>query len=327
MNNRTDRKTVVPYTDNLLELRKHGRPDFPLNVYENYLSALPSKQVDWHWHNEFEISYVVKGSALFYADKKEFALKEGEAIICNRNVLHSVFQQDNNECLFYSIVFSPSVIFNFARTEMIEKYYAPLADNPDIKYILLKNENPEDLSCLSSIRKIIDVNINHAACYELLTKSYLYELWAELYKKYVNANPSFEPERPISLDELRVNQAIDFMEENYMKNISLDDIAGSIHISKSECCRCFKRVVHNSPIEYLIRFRILEASRRILTGTIGSYSMSDLAESVGFNSTSYFTKLFKKYMNYTPTEYRRIYLDNVEEMESVKKQMKKYRDS
>jgi len=188
--------------------------------------------------------------------------------------------------------------------------------------ILLRGEYPDEQNMLSLIQKIIDVNINGAVCYELLTKSYLYELWANLYKKYVSTKPSANLERPISSDELRVNQAIDFIEANFMTDITLEDIAGAIHISKSECCRCFKRVVHSSPVEYLIRFRILEASRKILCGSPDSHSMSQLAEAVGFNSTSYFTKLFKKYMAYTPTEYRKIYQENAIDMDEYKRQLK-----
>lgn len=322
MNKTHEKKSATRQTEDLLELRKHGTPDFPLHVYENFLAALPSQRVDWHWHSEFEISYVVKGTASFNADKKEYILKAGEAILTTHNVLHSVFQQNNAECLFYTIVFSPSVLFNFARTELVDKYYTPLVDNPNTKAIHLKADDSKSQTCLNLIQKIIDVNINGAACLELLTKSYLFELWATLYEQYVDSNPTMNLERPISSDELRVNQAIDYIEENYMNNITLDDIASSIHISKSECCRCFKRVVRSSPVEYLIRFRILEASRRILSSTPESYSMSSLAEAVGFNSTSYFTKLFKKYMFYTPTEYRKIFQDNAAEMDAYKAKLK-----
>lgn len=320
MNEDNKKKSATRQTEDLQEIKKHGSPDFPLHVYENYLSALPSKCVDWHWHSEIEISYVAKGCACFHMDKKEFLVKAGEAIITNHNVLHAVFQKDDNDCLFYSIVFSPSVLFNFSRTELVEKYYTPLTDRPNLS-ILLKGENADERTSLSLIQKIIDVNINGAVCYELLTKSYLYEIWTNLYKQYVSATPSANLERPISSDELRVNQAIDFIEENYMNDIALEDIANAIHISKSECCRCFKRVVHSSPVEYLIRFRILEASRKILCGSPDSHSMSDLAEAVGFNSTSYFTKLFKKYMAYTPTEYRKIYQENAADMDAYKAQL------
>ncbi len=321
MNDTNKKKHATRQTEDLQEIKKHGSPDFPLHVYENFLSALPDKQVAWHWHGEMEISYVVKGCASFYVDKKEFTVAAGQAILTNRNVLHAVFQKDNQDCLFYSIVFSPSLLFNFSRTELVEKYYTPLTDSPTLN-ILLSGEYPDEQNMLSLIQKIIDVNINGAVCYELLTKSYLYELWANLYKKYVSAKPSDNLERPISSDELRVNQAIDFIEANFMTDITLEDIAGAIHISKSECCRCFKRVVHSSPVEYLIRFRILEASRKILCGSPDSHSMSQLAEAVGFNSTSYFTKLFKKYMAYTPTEYRKIYQENAVNMDEYKRQLK-----
>ena len=55
-----------------------------------------------------------------------------------------------------------------------------------------------------------------------------------------------------------------------------------------------------------MRYRILRAAEKILQNDREMTSISELASSVGFNNTSYFNKLFKKYFNCTPTEYRKL---------------------
>ena len=87
-----------------------------------------------------------------------------------------------------------------------------------------------------------------------------------------------------------------------MEAVTLDDIANSIMVSKSECCRCFKRTLGITPFEYLMKYRIQESAKRIQRRP--QDSISEIAGSVGFNNTSYFNKIFKKYMECTPSEYR-----------------------
>lgn len=61
-----------------------------------------------------------------------------------------------------------------------------------------------------------------------------------------------------------------------------------------------------TPFEFLMRYRIFEAARRIQQASDSDrMSFSDLAYTTGFNTPSYFNKIFRKYMNCTPSEYRR----------------------
>ena len=86
---------------------------------------------------------------------------------------------------------------------------------------------------------------------------------------------------------------------------TLDDIARSIHISKSECCRCFQRVLRQTPFEYLLKYRIFHAAKLIQHQDPSANSISNLAITVGFGNISYFNKVFKRYLRMTPTEYKR----------------------
>ena len=94
---------------------------------------------------------------------------------------------------------------------------------------------------------------------------------------------------------------LQFINENYTKNITLNEIASSANLSKSECCRCFKRTIKISPFTYLIQKRIF-SSVGLLSTT--NYPISYISERVGFNEISNFYKTFKSIMNMTPAEFR-----------------------
>ena len=103
-------------------------------------------------------------------------------------------------------------------------------------------------------------------------------------------------------DAHRVKQAMVYIQEHFMEPITLNDIAEAILVSKSECCRCFKRATGLSPFEYLMKYRITESAKYMHRKS--HESISEIAGAVGFNNTSYFNKVFKKFMGCTPTEYR-----------------------
>ena len=99
--------------------------------------------------------------------------------------------------------------------------------------------------------------------------------------------------------------SIRWIEEHFAEPITLDEIAESIHISKSECCRCFQRVLRITPFEYLLKYRIFYATKLMQQQDPAASSISNLAITVGFGNISYFNKVFKRILNMTPTEYKK----------------------
>ena len=150
--------------------------------------------------------------------------------------------------------------------------------------------------------EIFRLNELKPLCYEMLTKSAVLQLWSYIYKQF---QPQLCDETAINAstqDNHRIEQALLYIYEHYNEPVTLEDIAGSILVSKSECCRCFKRTLNVTPFEYLMKYRILESTK--LMRQKPYESIAEIAGSVGFNNTSYYTKIFKKYMGYTPTEYK-----------------------
>lgn len=109
------------------------------------------------------------------------------------------------------------------------------------------------------------------------------------------------PSKKVSADDERVKTAINYIKTNYARDISLDDIAKSCNISKSECCRSFRRILKMTPFEYLMEYRVLKATEYLYNT---DEPISNICINVGFNGISYFGKTFKKFMHCTPSQYR-----------------------
>jgi two-component system response regulator YesN len=96
-----------------------------------------------------------------------------------------------------------------------------------------------------------------------------------------------------------VEQMIDYVQERLHENITLQDIANELYISRNYLGQIFKKVVGESFKNYLTRIRMEKAKKMIQEGHFLIYEVS---EKVGYVNRAYFTTAFKKYTGYTPTE-------------------------
>lgn len=115
----------------------------------------------------------------------------------------------------------------------------------------------------------------------------------------------------IHIDSVRYNensqmaifkQILAFVEKNYYReNLTLNLIAKEVHIAHTYICTLFKKYMHESLGEYLVRLRIAKAKELIIHTDLKTYQV---AEKVGYGNPQYFSVLFKKSTGYTPTEFR-----------------------
>ena len=201
--------------------------------------------------------------------------------------------------LFRSIVFHPDFLFGHKSSYLQGQYLLPIQNYQLFKMFLLDEKDSWHKRMLSSLNNAISVDMTQTFGYELAVKGYLCHFWADLISRL--PPPQKQTSAHVSLDEQRVKQALLYIRTHYADPVSLEDIADSIHVSKSECCRCFARTLQMTPFEYLMKYRIFEATKKLMMPSADPLSIADLASSVGFNNTSYFNKLFKKFLGCTPT--------------------------
>ncbi len=286
----------------------HSKSDYPLAVYYVEPKQMYLNRVRSHWHSEIEIDFVREGNALFQIGDKTISVKQGEAIYISPDHLHQISIEGNKNCVILSLIFHPRILFPISNSYTESTYLSPILQDSDYDYIVFDKSDPDGRAVLSYLEEIISYNFEKDYGYELMTISSLCQLWLILiqdFKKNHNRIPDIHPEKTESADIIRIKNALTFIQTNFAEQISLDDIAASIHVSKSECCRCFKRAIGQTPFEYLMRYRILQAATLMLNDQRKENTIADIAFRVGFNNASYFNKLFKTYFDCTPSEFRK----------------------
>lgn len=102
-----------------------------------------------------------------------------------------------------------------------------------------------------------------------------------------------------------VAESIALIEKRYKENISLEEVCDEIAVSKNYFCYLFKRETGMSVWNYLTMIRLQKAKELLESTQLKSY---EIAFQVGYDNPSYFSKIFKKYEDLTPNEYRNIKL-------------------
>lgn len=288
--------------ENFYSKNEYETLDYPVNARCLDLRKSYMNWIRWHWHEEMEILIVDQGIAEISTDDTSYLIKPGQGLIINQNVMHCIHAHNQKSCTFYSLIFHPDFIFGHKNNYLQTEYLLPMQNYHLFKAFFLDESAPWHERMLQNIKEIIDLNLAHNFGYEIATKGYLCHFWVELLRQLPHADTPAVFQA--SQDETRVKEAMLFIRTHYAEPLTLQEIADSIHVSKSECCRCFARTLQMSPFEYLMKYRIYESTKKLMDSEQNFGSIADLATSVGFNNTSYFNKLFKKFLGCTPTYYR-----------------------
>ena len=123
----------------------------------------------------------------------------------------------------------------------------------------------------------------------------LYEFFIEFYKctkKFPNTKKQ---------SNQSIEKVITFMDKEYAQKITLDNLCNISELSAGYLCRLFKQYFDMRPLEYLNKKRI-QQSKLLLTSS--HLSIETVAEKVGFETPSYFAKIFRLNEGMTPSEYR-----------------------
>lgn len=105
-----------------------------------------------------------------------------------------------------------------------------------------------------------------------------------------------------AISETRLKQMLAWIDQHMEEPITVKHIADAANVCPRECQRMFRRYLHSSPVEYVLRRRIFFAAN-LLTTT--DHSVTDIALACGFSSPAYFTKKFHEIAGAAPLAYRK----------------------
>lgn len=267
----------------------------------------------FHWHDEVQFVYILKGIVHFRIYDEEIDLKAGDCMFINRAALHQITEKQ--DCRYHSYIVPIRMLSFFAGSVMEERDVKTVAENPLLTHYAMR---AGDGWCRNVLREVHDLDrmyfedrtdghsdaVGSKKHWEYRISIQLTRLWLELIEG-LSERVENNPGKICGSDQIRnherIRRMLSFVHENYDKEISLKDISEAAHISPTECQRCFHTYVKSSPYQYLLRYR-LERSAALLVST--EQTVTEIAVRVGFNSASAYIKYFKKYYGTTPAKYR-----------------------
>ena len=284
--------------DNNREAKKHGSFSFPVYISVEQIQAYDHGTFLWHWHPEIELTWIMSGEMEYQINDTIYKLSAGDGIFGNSNSLHTGRRINGQQCTYLSITFHPRFLYGYENSILQTKYVGFITSNESWASLALKQDVEWQKDILDAIKEIYELSKAPADDFELSVHRKLMYIWHRLYLHF-SVQPDKGNKSLIHIQRLR--ELLKFIHENYTSEISLDDIADAASLSKSECCRFFKKHMDMTIFDYILYYKI----QKSLPMLSEDQSITDTALSVGFSSTSYYTQIFKRYMKCTPLQYKK----------------------
>lgn len=279
------------------ELKQHGNEQFPFLVSYQKLSEYESGSFMWHWHPEIEITYVQKGTMCYKVNHIVYHLKEGDIVFNNSGALHSGTMENQKDCAYIPVTFDSRLIYGFFQSTVNSKYVDPVIQDSMLPAICIDQSEPWHKPFREYLLRIIDLDEKKPDFYELDITICLQSMW-RLLLEHITYEPQASRENSLEYD--RIKKILSYIEENYQNKITLNDIAGHIHLCESECTRLFKRHMNTTLFAFLQEYRI----ERSLEFLQADQPVSAVADKAGFSDPNYYSKVFAKIKGCSPREYR-----------------------
>lgn len=280
------------------ELKQHGNEQFPFLVSYQKLSEYESGSFMWHWHPEIEITYVQKGTMCYKVNHMVYHLKEGDIVFNNSGALHSGTMENQKDCAYIPVTFDSRLIYGFFQSTVNSKYVDPVIQDSMLPAICIDQSEPWHKPFREYLLRIIDLDEKKPDFYELDITICLQSMWRLLLEHITYES---QASRENSLEYDRIKKILSYIEENYQNKITLNDIAGHIHLCESECTRLFKRHMNTTLFAFLQEYRI----ERSLEFLQDDQPVSAVADKAGFSDPNYYSKVFAKIKGCSPREYRK----------------------
>lgn len=231
-----------------------------------------------HYHNSYEIYYLTEGNCKYFIDKKTYNISAGDIVLIPKGVIHKTHYETPNH---------RRILINCSGS------YIPFSVKTKMR----------DITCFSgspSTKKKIEENLmmiekEYYAPDEFsddIIRNRLGEILLLIARSAAVSRDS--DEIPV------VDRALEYIHSHYMTNMTLSETAAYCYISKEHLSRIFKKETGFGFNEYLTIYRLKKAECLLRDHPKGK--ISEIAYLCGFNDSNYFSKVYKKMYNVSPTQ-------------------------
>lgn len=250
------------------------------DTYKNPMASM-------HFHSAFEIYYLISGEREYFIEDRFVKITDGDLLMVPPNTLHRTAGKGASRILLH---FTEEFLLRYFSREMIDR----ILREKQIKILRAGRAEREKLEAiLSSMLALYndpdEANMDFPALAFHLS---------ELLFCISSAKNNYVAR---SYSDQRISGIMQYINENYTKINSIEEIADHFFISKFYLCRLFVRDMGMPLITYLNMVKVRAACALIESEQL---TLTEIALRCGFNSSSYFCKVFKAEMGLSPSAYR-----------------------
>lgn len=247
----------------------------------------------WHYHPEYEIVFVRKGSGKLHIGEHLKNYEEGELVFIGPDLPHTGFG--------YGVIGEHEEIVVQLRKDFLGEDFI---QKPELQHIReLFDRAKQGLSFHGKARKVVAAKLQ-----KMLSLSH-FERLVELLSifhtlasttEFLVLNSSDKRFDFSHKDEDRINKVYEYVEHNYQQSVDIQAVANLTNLTIPSFCRYFKKITHITYTDFVNEYRINQACRLLFENK----PIADICFEVGFNNISHFNKTFKQLKGVSPREYK-----------------------
>ena len=250
-----------------------------------------------HWHNHLEFLLVLDGSIRVRARDKGYNLKKDDLFVINEKEIHSVSRTDKE-----NIVLRLQIDLNH-----FLKYYPNLKDMVlKNDYFLLEENKERSVFYKNSIAKIFREGYKEKEGYKLRMGSEVALILSYIIERYASVNGSDKDIKNEDRKFIDIKNILNYIDNNFHEGINRDDIAEEFNFNKDYLSRFFKIMTGITMQDYFNHIRLDKASELLIQT---NHSITIIAGDCGVESPRALNRLFNRYYNSTPSDYRKNYAE------------------
>lgn len=282
------------------KVQVHEQLLFPCSAYYTDWRRGLIEGVPWHWHDELEFMFVGEGAARVEYGPCDAILAAGDGYFCNSRTLHRIAMIDCARCRVNSFVVDARLLSGGKGSIFDAKYLRPVTACPSFPGVVLRASDSGQREVLDHVRAAYRACREEPFGFEYEVRYHLgmaAALVLRICADALNARPGGVDE-----DRERIQRMLTHIHQHFAGKLTVSDIAASAGICGREAQRCFRRVLKQSPADYVRQYRMQMARGMLMDA---DRSILDIGMACGFENPSHFSRIFRENTGQTPSEYRR----------------------
>ena len=257
--------------------------------------------VSKHFHKEYELYYLLEGERYYFIDKQTYHIKKGSLVFIDQNQVHKTVGVSS----FYHdriLIQIPEDIMKMVFTLLGGMDFANLYAN--CFGVLDLNDSGQQYVENLLFDLMAEMKKKRTG-YEFLVRVKVAELFVFILRCKKGEYTTYQVETVNTQKHKKIHEIAEYINIHYKDRISLEYLSKHFYVSKSYLSRIYKEVTGFTVNEYINIVRIKKAKLLLETS---DKPITEVAELVGYDSITYFEKVFKDYMEISPLKYRKQYL-------------------